>query len=75
MRDGRIVAQGRPGEIISADLVAEVFGLRCEIIDDPQTGTPMVVPMHRHHRRVPPRAELTGASDDSHGARPTAPTR
>ena len=30
--------------IITADLVESVYGLRCQIIDDPQTGTPLVVP-------------------------------
>ncbi|MEV8517904.1 ABC transporter ATP-binding protein [Dactylosporangium sp. NPDC051484] len=47
MREGRIVAQGPPGEIVTADLVADVFGLSCEIIDDPQTGSPLVVPVRR----------------------------
>ncbi|MDF5755723.1 ABC transporter ATP-binding protein [Spongiactinospora sp. TRM90649] len=51
MRDGRIVAEGDPREIVTAELVAEVFELRCEIIEDPQTGTPLIVPEAR--RRVP----------------------
>lgn len=45
MRDGRIVAQGDPAEIVSADLVHEVFGLRAVCVDDPVTGRPMVVPL------------------------------
>lgn len=44
MADGRIVAQGRPGEVTTADLVRAVFGLNCVVIPDPVTGTPMVVP-------------------------------
>ncbi|MFE9386854.1 ABC transporter ATP-binding protein [Streptomyces sp. NPDC007025] len=47
MRDGRIVAQGEPGEIVTAELVAEVFGMPCRVIDDPETGTPLVVPAAR----------------------------
>ncbi|MDF4249753.1 ABC transporter ATP-binding protein [Streptomyces sp. WMMB303] len=47
MRDGRIVAQGAPGEIVTAELVAEVFGMPCRVIDDPETGTPLVVPAAR----------------------------
>jgi iron complex transport system ATP-binding protein len=47
MKDGRIVAQGRPGDVLTADLVDDVFGLPCEIVDDPQTHTPMVVPLAR----------------------------
>jgi iron complex transport system ATP-binding protein len=44
MKDGRIVASGIPGDILTADLVESVFGLPCVIISDPVTGTPMVVP-------------------------------
>ncbi|SBV25942.1 iron complex transport system ATP-binding protein [Micromonospora krabiensis] len=47
MRDGRVVAAGAPAEVVTADLVAEVFGLPCRVIDDPETGTPLVVPAAR----------------------------
>ena len=50
MRDGRIVAQGAPGDIVDAELVEQVFGLPCQVIDDPQTGTPLVVPAARRRR-------------------------
>jgi iron-siderophore transport system ATP-binding protein len=44
MKDGRIVAQGDPGDVITAELVEDVFGLPCVIITDPVAGTPLVVP-------------------------------
>ncbi|GLX11090.1 ABC transporter [Microbispora sp. NBRC 16548] len=47
MRDGRVVAAGTPGEVMTADLVEEVFRLPCRVIDDPETGTPLVVPAAR----------------------------
>lgn len=47
MRDGRIVAQGAPANIVTPELVQEVFGLQCVIIDDPISHTPMVVPLGR----------------------------
>jgi iron-siderophore transport system ATP-binding protein len=47
MRDGGIVAEGRPDEIVTADLVSEVFGLACRVIPDPETGTPLVIPARR----------------------------
>lgn len=53
MRDGRIVAEGDPASIVTAALVEEVFELRCEIIEDPQSGTPLIVPETR--RRAPVR--------------------
>jgi iron complex transport system ATP-binding protein len=47
MRDGAIVAEGDPRAIVDADLVEAVFGLRCRVIADPETGTPLVVPTAR----------------------------
>ncbi|MFG2846140.1 ABC transporter ATP-binding protein [Kitasatospora sp. NPDC048296] len=44
MRDGRVVAQGAPGEVVTAELVREVFGLESVVVPDPVTGTPLVVP-------------------------------
>ena len=41
---GRVVAQGAPAEVVDAELVEDVFGLRCRVIDDPETGTPLIVP-------------------------------
>ncbi len=45
MRDGAIVAAGEPSEVITAARVEEVFGLECQIIEDPVSGTPLVVPI------------------------------
>jgi iron complex transport system ATP-binding protein len=50
LRDGSVVAEGAPGDIVTAALVEEVFGLRCQVIDDPETGTPLVVPAARKAR-------------------------
>ncbi|WP_411123795.1 ABC transporter ATP-binding protein [Streptomyces sp. x-19] len=44
MKAGRIVAQGRPGDVVTADLVREVFGLDSVVVPDPVTGSPLVVP-------------------------------
>ncbi|OII65501.1 MULTISPECIES: ABC transporter ATP-binding protein [unclassified Streptomyces] len=50
VRGGEIVAEGPPAEIVTAELVERVFGLRCQVIDDPETGTPLVVPAARRAR-------------------------
>ncbi|MFD7293058.1 ABC transporter ATP-binding protein [Streptomyces sp. NPDC059897] len=44
MKDGRIVAEGPPAEVITADLVHTVFGLHSVVVPDPVTGSPLVVP-------------------------------
>jgi iron complex transport system ATP-binding protein len=44
MKAGRIVVQGDPRAVITAELIEDVFGLGCRIIDDPETHTPLVIP-------------------------------
>ncbi|MDR6168884.1 iron complex transport system ATP-binding protein [Microbacterium paludicola] len=45
MRDGRILAEGPPAEVITSQRVEEVFGLANIVVDDPVTGGPLVVPL------------------------------
>ncbi|WP_435830590.1 ABC transporter ATP-binding protein [Polymorphospora rubra] len=49
MKAGRIVAQGRPAEVVTADLVEEVFGLDCQVGVCPVSDAPMIIPVGRHH--------------------------
>jgi len=44
MKDGEVVATGAPGDVLTAELVERVFGLPCLVIEDPVSGTPLVVP-------------------------------
>lgn len=52
MRRGAVVAAGRPADVVTQDLVRDVFGLHCRVIDDPETGTPLVVPRARRRDRT-----------------------
>jgi len=45
MKDGRIVAEGAPSDVVTAELVEEVFGLKCRILNDPESNTPLVIPL------------------------------
>jgi iron complex transport system ATP-binding protein len=47
MKDGRLVAAGPPGQVLTEELLAEVFDLEARVPADPVTGTPMVVPVRR----------------------------
>lgn len=47
MREGRIVAQGTPSEVVTPEMVQEVFGMASMVVPDPAVGTPMVVPLGR----------------------------
>lgn len=44
MKDGQMVAAGTPEEIITADLVRDVFGVESHIVPDPVSGSPLVLP-------------------------------
>nr|WP_196791948.1 ABC transporter ATP-binding protein [Motilibacter deserti] len=50
MREGKVMAAGRPEDIVTAELVEDVFGLACRVVPDPETGTPLVVPAARQRR-------------------------
>ncbi|GAA1490792.1 ABC transporter ATP-binding protein [Brachybacterium sacelli] len=47
MDSGRIVASGTPADVLSEELVDEVFSLRAVVTADPQSGTPLVIPRRR----------------------------
>ncbi|MDR2454809.1 MAG: ABC transporter ATP-binding protein [Bifidobacteriaceae bacterium] len=44
MRQGQIVACGHPGQIVTAELVKDVFDLDCVVTPDPVTARPWVIP-------------------------------
>ncbi|MQA77214.1 MAG: ATP-binding cassette domain-containing protein [Streptosporangiales bacterium] len=52
MHDGTVVIQGDPVDIVTAELIEHVYGLSCTIIDDPLTGTPLVIPRPSKHTRI-----------------------
>lgn len=54
MRDGAVVTTGRPGDVITAGLVSQVFGLPALVVPDPVTGTPTVVPLDPRRSGIHP---------------------
>jgi iron complex transport system ATP-binding protein len=68
MKDGAIVAEGNPSEVITEEVVQDVFGLAVKIIPDPVAGTPMVVPIGRHTTR----ADQVSPSSANAAANPAA---
>ncbi|MET9767941.1 ABC transporter ATP-binding protein [Streptomyces sp. NPDC006415] len=53
MKKGDIVAEGAPADVITAETVEDVFGLRCQVTTDPVSRTPLVIPVGRHHAPEP----------------------
>ena len=56
MSAGRVVAEGAPGDVLTVESVRAAFGLDAEVIPDPVTGGPLVVPRGR------PRVEALATS-------------
>lgn len=44
MRDGGVIAQGTPGQVLTETLIRRVFGLDALILSHPETGKPLCVP-------------------------------
>ncbi|WP_425503884.1 ABC transporter ATP-binding protein [Ruania alkalisoli] len=58
--EGALHAAGTPSEVLTPALVEAVFGLASQVIVDPVSGTPLMVPKGRHHSgrsAAPRRAE------------------
>jgi iron complex transport system ATP-binding protein len=49
LREGRLVAEGKPSEVITSQFIKDVFGLDCMVVQDPVSNSPSVVPIGRHH--------------------------
>ena len=63
LRQGRLVASGVPDDVVTSELVREVFDLESLVIPDPVSGAPMVLPRGRHHSRADSDASPMHAPD------------
>ena len=61
LRAGRLIASGTPRDVVTAELIRDVFDLDAHVVPDPVSGSPIVLPRGRHH--VVPVAEPTPAGD------------
>jgi len=63
MKDGRVAASGAPRALMTEELIGEVFGVQCRIIEDPVHDRPLCIPM----KNSSPRFTVDGsaASDAS----------
>ncbi|MDD7960924.1 ABC transporter ATP-binding protein [Microbacterium thalli] len=49
MREGSIVTAGPAEHVLTAETVEAVFGIRNEVITDPRSGKPLMLPLGRYH--------------------------
>ncbi|MBB4930621.1 iron complex transport system ATP-binding protein [Lipingzhangella halophila] len=70
LKDGAVIAEGVPEDVITEETVARVFGQPSRIVADPISGTPMVVPIGRHHNGENSGAALANSALPSADSRP-----
>ena len=49
MKNGTVAAHGVPADVLTEELVADVFGLTARVVPDPVSGTPLVLPVGTRH--------------------------
>jgi iron complex transport system ATP-binding protein len=54
LRDGKMVAEGDPQEVLTADLIRTVFGIDAHIVYHPTSGSPMCIPIPTAHEGTAP---------------------
>ncbi|MEV6161424.1 ABC transporter ATP-binding protein [Streptomyces sp. NPDC052052] len=53
MSGGRVAAEGSPADVLTTDLLREVFGIDATIIEDPLNGGPHVITRHQGRSVAP----------------------
>jgi iron complex transport system ATP-binding protein len=49
VKAGQVYAAGAPEAVLDAELVREVFAMNSQVVPDPVSGRPLVLPISRHH--------------------------
>lgn len=52
IKQGLIISEGSPVQVMSCDVIREVFGIESDIIADPRTGVPLCMPYELADRTV-----------------------
>lgn len=53
LADGHVHAAGEPADVLTEETVRAVFNLESQVITDPTSGTPLMLPIGRHHAVLP----------------------
>ena len=52
LREGKMVAEGDPQEVLTAELIRMVFGIDAHILNHPTSGSPMCIPIPTAHEHA-----------------------
>jgi len=47
MRCGKVIDEGAPSDVITPALISELYGVTCDLIQDPESGRPVLVNIQR----------------------------
>lgn len=50
MHAGRIIAEGAPSDVVTSELIERLYGVKCELLRDPHSGTPIIAGVRRINR-------------------------
>lgn len=52
LNGGSIVRKGHPEEVLRSDVISGVYGTRLNVIDDPESGRPLIIPCRKRSKKV-----------------------
>ena len=64
IKTGRVVCEGSPAEVMTSEVLREVFGIEADIIPDPRTGVPLCLPYELAGKERKP-AKPTAKADEA----------
>lgn len=64
MKDGRIMREGAPSEILEPGLLTDLYGIDCDVYPHPENGHPFCVP---RSAEIKPRKEGRARNEAAHG--------
>ena len=50
MRDGKIKTSGEPHNVVTVQMMHDVFSIQAQILKDPVSGSPLCIPMIEIHK-------------------------
>lgn len=55
LRNGKVQAEGAPADVVTVDAVRSVFAVEVRVIEDPESGTPLCIPLKPKPSSEPPK--------------------
>lgn len=50
VKNGQLLAEGAPSDLLNEQLIEDVFSLKCRVMTDPVSNTPLILPIGKYHQ-------------------------